>query len=157
MAFFSQPLLPVFFSRTLAYSTTMQSPSIAPQHPYYNLHLIRHTASSSSQVSIPRPMSRDERVRFALFVKILFKRLDESGELTLCHKAKCLLLCVTARHRQGDPGCRPLIETLERRLRATVGETHWRRAHLLMRLYLSRNKHVLPSSSGFFHKISYAA
>lgn len=102
-------------------------------------------------------MTRDDRVRFALFVKILFKRLEESGDQALCDKAKRLLASITSRNKQGDPGCSPLIEALETRLRAMVGETHWRRSHLLMRVYLSRNRHILPSYSSTYHKISYAA
>lgn len=135
-------------------------------HPYHNLHLLRQgvSLSSSSTTTVQQQnsssynlLNRDQRVRFALFVKILFKRLEESGDQALCQKAKRLLLCVTARNKQGDPGCSPLMEALEPRLRVMVGETHWRRSHVLMRLYLSRNGHLLPSHSRSYHKISYAA
>lgn len=139
-------------------SFSMQSPTTSlafQEHPYHNLHLLRQNALSQPQVACLS--TRDQRVRFALFVKILFKRLDESGDHILCQKAKRLLLFVTARNKQGDPGCSPLTDALESRLRAMVGETHWRRSHLLMRIYLSRNGHVLPSYSRNYHKISYAA
>ncbi len=132
-----------------------ESSAFVQDHPYYNLHLLHQNALSHPNLS--RLTARDQRVRFALFVKILFKRLEESDDQFLCQKAKRLLLCVTARNKQGDPGCTPLIEALESRLRMMVGETHWRRSHILMRLYLSRNSHVLPSHSRNYHKISYAA
>ena len=141
-----------------------QSSLVLQDHPYHNLQLLRQGASTLSssnaiqqQNSSYHLLNRDQRVRFALFVKILFKRLEESGDHVLCQKAKHLLLCITARNKQGDPGCTPLMEALEPRLRAMVGETNWRRSHVLMRLYLSRNSHLLPSHTRSYHKISYAA
>lgn len=146
----------------------MQNPAssleMIQQHPYCNLHMLRcgvNQASSHAPAQKLSPltpkMSRDGRVRFALFVKILFKRLEESGEHALWQRAKALLTSVTTRNKQGDPGCSPLIDALETKLRAMVGEAQWRRSHLLMRLYMSRNRHILPSSTNTFHKISYAA
>eukprot|EP00934_Nitzschia_sp_Nitz4_P004974 Nitzschia sp. Nitz4//scaffold66_size103028//50782//51168//NITZ4_004500-RA/size103028-processed-gene-0.7-mRNA-1//1//CDS//3329556356//4964//frame0 len=103
--------------------------------------------------------ARDQRIRFALFIKILFKRLAKSGDLVLHHKAKVLLYNISARSKQGGPNSLPLIESLEAELRPLVGERHWRLSHLLMREYLSRNNQVIatPQPNNMFHRISHAA
>ncbi len=82
---------------------------------------------------------RDQRVRFALFVKVLFKYLDASGEVFLSAQGRELVRTSTKMNRCGHPSYWPLLDTLEKRLRELVGEVHWRRSHAYMRYYLSRS------------------
>ena len=101
----------------------------------------------SHRVDMSPQKTRDERLRFAMFVKILYKDLKESGDEELFVNAQRLLFFVTSRNRGGDPNYRPLMDSIERRLRILVGEPHWRRAHLLLHLYLARKSRGRPSSS----------
>jgi hypothetical protein len=142
----------------------MQPETVAPlqDHPYYNLFLLRENNAAISNTRLsPQERSRGagsgERIRFALFLKILYKNLKDSGDVALFLKAQRLLLFVTSKNRAGDPSYTPLMVSLEKRLRSMVGEAHWRRSHLLMSIYLSRKSHVPTFSTGIFHKLSYAA
>jgi hypothetical protein len=117
--------------------------SLHDDHPYQNLFLLRQNIIPRNHIP---PQQCRERVRFALFLKILFKRLKDSGEKDLFLKAQALVFFVTSKNRAGDPSYRPLMDSLERGLRRMVGEAHWRRAHILMRMYLERNVQVLPCS-----------
>ena len=80
---------------------------------------------------------QQQRLRFALFLKILFKRLQESDDKLLYVQAKMLVLSCSQRSRMGDMQYTPLVDAIEVRLRELVGEVHWRRAHGYMRYFIS--------------------
>ena len=113
--------------------------------PYQSPCLLKQ--KTIRRVDISPQQSRDERLRFALFLKILYKGLRESGDEELFVNAQRLLFFVTSKNRGGDPNYWPLMDSLEKRLRILVGEPHWRRAHLLLHIYLSRKSRGRPSSS----------
>lgn len=92
-----------------------------------------HTVTDPAQTSAG---AGGNRVRFALFIKILFKQLYDSGDYLLAARATHLVRTCTRRNRMGDPDFQPLLETLEGRLRDLVGEVHWRRAHAYTRYFL---------------------
>jgi len=80
-----------------------------------------------------------QKKRFLLFIRILFKSLDQSEEDSeLREIAKNIVSDCTRRNRLGDPECKPLMDAVDKRLRRHVGETHWRRAHLYMQHYMRR-------------------
>jgi hypothetical protein len=81
----------------------------------------------------------NQKKRFLLFVKILFKELDRSEvSLEVRNIAKTIIFDCTRRNRLGDPDYTPLMDAVQRRLRHHVGEIHWRRTHLYMQHYVRR-------------------
>jgi hypothetical protein len=90
-----------------------------------------------------------QKKRFLLFIKILFKSLDESEENSeLRENAKSIISDCTRRNRLGDPDYDPLMDAVDRRLRRHVGEIHWRKAHVYMQHYIRREaaRKCLPRS-----------
>jgi hypothetical protein len=85
--------------------------------------------------------ARAQRIKFLLFVKILFKRLRDSRDFYLLARAQLLVRAVTRRNKMGDPNFHPLLDSMERRLRELVGEVHWRRSHAYMRYYIQKHGH----------------
>lgn len=77
-----------------------------------------------------------QRERFLIFIKILFKSLDER-EPHLHARAKRIVAECTRRNRLGEPDFDPLMGAIEQRLRHMVGETHWMRATAYLRHYMT--------------------
>ena len=90
-----------------------------------------------------------QKKRFLLFVKILFKSLDQSNETTseIRENAKMIIADCTRRNRLGDPDFDPLMDAVDRRLRRHVGEVHWRKAHMYMQHYIRREQQASASRS----------
>ena len=80
-----------------------------------------------------------QKKRFLLFIKILFKSLGRE-ETETREVAKTIVADCTRRNRLGDPQYVPLMDAIDRRLRRHVGEVHWRRAHMYMQHYMSRDQ-----------------
>ena len=79
-----------------------------------------------------------QKKRFLIFIKILFKALDQC-EPEIKERAKAVVSDCTRRNRLGDPDYMPLMDAVDRRLRGQVGEVHWRRAHMYMQHYMKRD------------------
>eukprot|EP00980_Cylindrotheca_fusiformis_P031029 scaffold25729_cov137-Cylindrotheca_fusiformis.AAC.6 len=79
-----------------------------------------------------------EKQTFLLFVKILFKLLEEKQGNEFANKARRVVMECRRRNQQKDPKFCPLMEALERRLRLFVGEPTWKRAHAYLHHYLSK-------------------
>lgn len=94
-------------------------------------------ASSLRSPSSPTLTTFQERERFLIFVRILFKCLDEKDP-QLRAKAKRVVQQCTLRNREGNPEYAPLVDVVERRLRCIVGEANWTRAEYYLRHYLAR-------------------
>ena len=75
-----------------------------------------------------------------MFVKILFKILEEAQEPEVRSKAQRIVLECRRRSQLGDPDFIPLMDALERKLRGYVGEVKWRRAHSFLHHYISRRR-----------------
>jgi hypothetical protein len=97
---------------------------------------------------------RNQRVKFVLFTKILFRLLEQSEETVLRNNARRLVSSIVRKSRMGDPSCSPLFESLERHLRTLVGEMHWRRAHGYMRYYVAQYREILLPPKNLHRKIS---
>jgi hypothetical protein len=83
-----------------------------------------------------------ERENFLLFLKILFKLLEEAQEPEVKSKAQRIVMDCKRRNQQGDPNFTPLMDALERLLRGVVGEQKWRRAHLFLSHYIEKKRNV---------------
>jgi hypothetical protein len=100
------------------------------------------SAEVSSAQSPPQvPSNKNQHTafqkrRFLLFIKILFKTLEQASEFDTRDKARDIVTDCTRRNRLGDPAFTPLIDVVDQRLRRHVGEAHWRRAHLYMQHYM---------------------
>jgi hypothetical protein len=92
----------------------------------------RSVACSNACATTTTTGFRSPRERFLIFIKILFKCLDQGNEPTVQQRAKKIIAECTRRNRLGDPQFSPLMEAVEKRLRGFVGEVHWRRAMLLL-------------------------
>jgi hypothetical protein len=86
-----------------------------------------------------------ERENFLLFIKILFKILEDAHEPDVKSKAQRIVMDCKRRSQQGDPNFSPLMDALERRLRGFVGELKWRRAHLFLSHYIEKRRNA-PSN-----------
>jgi hypothetical protein len=82
-----------------------------------------------------------QKKRFLVFIKILFRSLDQNEETSETKEiAKGIVADCTRRNRLGDPNYRPLMDAVDKRLRRYVGETHWRRAHLYLHHYIRQEE-----------------
>ena len=86
-----------------------------------------------------RRREQEQRSRFALFLKILFKRLENAGDTQVQQQAKRAVFVCTRRKKMGDSSF-SLVDTVEDQLRSIVGEEHWIRSHAYMRYYINRNQ-----------------
>ena len=114
------------------------------QHIFQVIH-------SNMTVVAYQPLSRHARTKFALFLKILMRQLEKSGEARLLAKVKALVLIVTRENRRSafwNPMTKiDLVRTIEGPLRCLVGERHWRQAHVYMQLYFLKKNQRLTSVS----------
>jgi hypothetical protein len=94
--------------------------------------------SSTTAIIDPNPVSSvaKEREHFLIFIKILFKCLDQANNPQMRDRAKKIVAECTKRNRQGDPKFHPLMQAVELRLRGFVGEQLWRRSFLLLRHFI---------------------
>ena len=81
-----------------------------------------------------------ERENFLMFIKILFKILEDAKEPETRSKAQRIVMECRRRSKQGDPNFVPLVEACEKRLRVFVGEAMWRRAHLFLHHAITRGQ-----------------
>ena len=90
-------------------------------------------------IETPSALSPDvqQKKKFLLFIKILFKYLDKSDP-EIRDEAKAIVSDCTRRNRLGDPLYASLMDSIDSRLRGHVGEMHWRRAHMYMQHYAKR-------------------
>eukprot|EP00934_Nitzschia_sp_Nitz4_P001020 Nitzschia sp. Nitz4//scaffold53_size117307//43227//43535//NITZ4_003766-RA/size117307-processed-gene-0.10-mRNA-1//1//CDS//3329554193//1020//frame0 len=94
-----------------------------------------------------------ERENFLIFVKILFKVLDNQEQIKA--RAKRIVTECQRRNRLGDPTCTPLMDGVSRRMRHCVGEANWQRTHMLLHHFLStRRQRSLPSMTDLPHQSS---
>lgn len=102
----------------------------------------RHTTQQILAMNRMREKKKllDQRTRFTLFLKILLKRLESSGEKDLVQQAKLIVSICNRRHKIGDPKFESLVESMESALRSLVGEQHWIRCHAYMRYYIMKQQ-----------------
>ncbi|KAG7347751.1 hypothetical protein IV203_016456 [Nitzschia inconspicua] len=116
----------------------MSSLSYCLLPPLQRSHLSHDASSSYALTNSGRTAEQDQRVKFLLFVKILFRYLRATKNVVLLARAELLVQIIVQEHRTGHAHFEPLFDNVETRLRLLVGEYHWRRAHSLMMFYLRR-------------------
>jgi len=84
--------------------------------------------------------TRAQRTRFLVFMKILFKVLDQAQEHEILDRAKQIVAECTRRNRSGDPSYVPLMDAVETRLRRYIGESYWRKASMLLRHFVLKHE-----------------
>ena len=94
------------------------------------------TSNKNHVVVLGTTSTAFQKRRFLLFIKILFKSLEQASEFETRDRAREIVSDCTRRNRLGDPAFSPLIDVIDQRLRRYVGEAHWRRAHMYMQHYL---------------------
>lgn len=105
-------------------------------------------ATADLQV-VKRPQKLTERQIFFFFVRILFRILG--GDNRMRQRAKAVVAECTKRNRLGDSNYTPLMDSIERRLRPTVGEHCWIRAkdclhHCMRRRGISASSITVPTA-----------
>ena len=98
---------------------------------------------------------RDERVEFALFLKVLLRCLERSKEYFILQQARLVVMTCTRGHKMGDPSFHPLVEQIEIRLKKLVGDRIWKQARALTRFYLK--KQLRGQAGGKQRCLPYAA
>jgi hypothetical protein len=81
---------------------------------------------------------RHERTMFFMFLKILLKSIEQSGDRVLSQQVRSAILTCTRRNRVGDPHFSPLDQVLKEYLRQMVGELNWAKAKDYQRVYLTK-------------------
>lgn len=88
------------------------------------------------------------KLYFALFLKILFTRLQRDGNHLLRDTAKTFVQVCTEQNKKSGGNSTSLLESIEGPLREIVGEEYWIRSHQYMQYYIaSRKPRSLSSSS----------
>jgi len=77
-----------------------------------------------------KSLLRIERETFLLFIKILFKLLEDDPSTR--SRAEHIVTQCRRRNQNGDPSFQPLMKVVEGHLRHLVGEHRWRRVHQLV-------------------------
>jgi hypothetical protein len=119
-------------------SGCVQGPSSPSLIPVASSGSPAPSVASSRASSASRCTFRTPREQFLVFIKILFKGLDQANEPEVSLKAKKIVSECTRRNRLGDPNFTPLMEAVEQRLRGFVGEVHWRRSLLYLRYFIAK-------------------
>lgn len=96
------------------------------------------STQSSNYTAADVSVTRAQRTRFLVFMKILFKVLEQANDYELRNQAKSIVAECTRRNRLGDPGFVPLIGAVDKRLRRLVGESRWKRASILLRHFAAK-------------------
>ena len=127
----------------------LQQPSSHQQSPSHgnDTGTANTAATDQSTESLEqqrRSLARIERENFLLFIKILFKILDENP--TAKSRAQRIVMECRRRNQQGDPNYDPLMDGVERHLRVFVGEANWRKSHMLLHHYIV-NKRGRPDGA----------
>jgi hypothetical protein len=117
---------------------SLESLQQQPHQQQINYNVV--PSSGASYIGPTKSVLAQERENFLLFVKILFKILDEAQEPHTKSKAQRIVLECRRRSQQGDPNYNPLMDALETRLRRFVGEATWRRAHLYLHHYIANKR-----------------
>jgi len=132
-----------------SHSTSLRPAAIATQIPFAASASHSVTDSESSTSPPPRSAVVMERENFLVFIKILFKILDQANEPETKSRAQRIVLECRRRSQAGDPNFTPLMDATEKRLRAFVGEAKWRRAHLFLHHYIvNKRGNNQPPSMG---------
>ena len=96
----------------------------------------------SLSVTSPRNHHRQQRVRFALFLKILLKRLEQENEVEMLTEVKSVVRYCNWQNKMETRGYENLVEAMEVPVRRLVGEIHWIRSHNYMNYYYIRKNIV---------------
>jgi hypothetical protein len=102
-------------------------------------------SANSSNQQRPRNVNRMERDNFLLFIKILFKVLEDDP--TVRSRAQRIVMECRRQNQSGDPNYIPLMAGVERHLRVFVGEPKWRRSTLLLHHYIVNKRGAQPGST----------
>ena len=79
-----------------------------------------------------------ERERFLIFMRILFKCLDDfDGDWHLRLRVRAIFRECTNNNWDGHPDYAPLVNCIRQRLRGVVGDVHWNQADLYLRHFLT--------------------
>ena len=96
----------------------------------------------SASITSPRNHHGQQRVRFALFLKILLKRLEQENEVEMLTEVKSVVRYCNWQNKMETRGYENLVEAMEVPVRRLVGEIHWIRSHNYMNYYYIRKNIV---------------
>jgi hypothetical protein len=108
---------------------------------------VRHHALLSTQqqphLALRRPLN--DREQFLMFVKIVFRLLDENNALNtndpIKRRVKAVIAECTLKNRNNDSDYVPLSSAVERRLEPILQHQIWNKAKLMMSHYLRNQQH----------------
>ena len=89
---------------------------------------------------------KKEKERFLMFTRVLMKYLEQR-DAAMHKKAKDQIKECYEKNKQGDPAFRSLPSSMMVRLRSTVGELYWKKAHNYLDHFLKEGRKGGSSSS----------
>ena len=100
------------------------------------------TTATQTTITTTPSLVMQERENFLIFIKILFKILDDNSTKEPHTKAKAKHIVLECRRRNtlGDPNYTPLMDAVEIRLKRFIGESIWMKAHILLHHYITKHR-----------------
>mmetsp|Transcript_38311 Transcript_38311/g.80338 ORF Transcript_38311/g.80338 Transcript_38311/m.80338 type:complete len:238 (+) Transcript_38311:168-881(+) len=100
------------------------------------------TPESSTPISssVPSSSIAEKKKNILLFVRVLMKYLEQRDRIMHSRAKAEIKMCYEKSKSGGDPMFESLTTSLEVRLRYTVGERYWKKAHDYLDLLVKQNK-----------------
>mmetsp|Transcript_33034 Transcript_33034/g.78904 ORF Transcript_33034/g.78904 Transcript_33034/m.78904 type:complete len:873 (+) Transcript_33034:340-2958(+) len=94
--------------------------------------------SSSHQVSVSEK-EKKEKEKFLMFTRVLMKYLEQRDQ-EMHTRAKAQIKECYEKNKQGDPNFKSLTTSMKARLKQTVGDVYWKKAHDYLDHFLKQKK-----------------
>ena len=117
-------------SRSLAHPTNLFYLFVAPA--------VHNHSSSSHQVSVS-DKEKKEKEKFLMFTRVLMKYLEQRDQ-DMHTRAKAQIKECYEKNKQGDPNFKSLTTSMKARLKQTVGDAYWKKAHDYLDHFLKQKK-----------------
>eukprot|EP00538_Stauroneis_constricta_P011602 CAMPEP_0119573532 /NCGR_PEP_ID=MMETSP1352-20130426/45168_1 /TAXON_ID=265584 /ORGANISM="Stauroneis constricta, Strain CCMP1120" /LENGTH=348 /DNA_ID=CAMNT_0007623223 /DNA_START=1681 /DNA_END=2727 /DNA_ORIENTATION=- len=108
---------------------------------------IAASVSDPNRMGFPQTPAIREKEQFLVFIKILFKILDQSRQSDRRRQAQRMILDCRRQNQRGNPDYVPLVDAIVPRLRPIIGEPHWRKAHFYLYYYVTKQSRQRRGSS----------
>ena len=95
-------------------------------------------SSSSHQVSVS-DKEKKEKEKFLMFTRVLMKYLEQRDQ-DMHTRAKAQIKECYEKNKQGDPNFKSLTTSMKARLKQTVGDVYWKKAHDYLDHFLKQKK-----------------
>mmetsp|Transcript_9528 Transcript_9528/g.23271 ORF Transcript_9528/g.23271 Transcript_9528/m.23271 type:complete len:943 (-) Transcript_9528:46-2874(-) len=112
------------------------------QHQQQQQHQQQSSSSGGGSNNNPQQLTdleKKEKERFLMFTRVLMKYLEQR-DVNMHAQAKAQIKECYEKNKSGDPQFRSLTTSMKARLRSTVGESYWKKAHDYLDHFLKQKK-----------------